>query len=393
MMRYRVIPLILIVTFLLSACQGPLAGSFTFEDQIERYKTLDTSWRFKLSTLNVYGLKLISPYKKQRMPAIGEALKKRNLDVAVLQEAWTEAGRKDIQTHSNFGVSRYFDKEGTIGSGMMFLTDIPVELIDFKTFTLDGRLLEFWQGDRLAAKGISLIQITKDQVPVDVFDMHTLARYENFLKPSDRYTPERLAQLFEAFDFIVNRRTSPIFVLGTDMNSDIPTEEFQFWLRLTGLETSALSGPESCTYCPPNSFVKGDQGQLDHVSISPLLQFDEIHRDYEEVIKIDSHKTSNLSDHFGLTAVVRGNTKQFKNPPSHIFETIHYLKWRLEDYLTWYSPLSEPDEPGKLDIKKQIEFVLHRVNFYIQAIERGGDDSDDAKSLRRNYQAYLDLFK
>ncbi len=350
-------------------------------------------WSFTISTFNVYCLPLFAPDKKERMTAIGYALAQRKIDVATLQENWTSEGRRDLLRGSALASSAYFDKEGTLGSGLFLITPHTIDFKNFWPFTLDGRFLRFWEGDRATAKGIAMIKFTKDGIPLDIFDMHTLARYKDYLKPSDSYTPERLAQLFEAFDFIVTLRDSAAFALGADFNSDNGSEEFKFWLELTGLETSALSGDNSCTYCPPNSFVESTQGQLDHISISPVLAFSQVSRDFEDKIFTKKGEWTSLSDHFGLTAkIVSRNAVKTLTPD--IFKAIHYLKWRLEDYLTWYSPLGRPDDqPGKLEIKKQIEYVLKRVVFYIGAVESHTDLSPEAKDLDHKVQSYLALFK
>lgn len=332
---------------------------FTFESQgFER--------NFRISTFNVYDLKLISKLRKVRMPAIGTAVKSRNLDVAVFQEAWTAKSRWWIQYNSEFPYGEYFDGP-YFGSGLYTLSRHPILSKDFRPFELNGRLWRVWEGDRLAAKGISRVTIDYFGSPIDIFNTHTIARYSDFQDPSDYFSPERMSQIFEVFDFIIRNRTSENFVLGGDLNSNLSSDEIQFLKTLMGLEITSLKG--QCTYCPPNTLVTGpNNGQLDYIITSPKLKLMGYGRDFEELIEVKGG-VSNLSDHYGITATLNLNSEKTYYNTKRTFQAVAYLREKLSNYLE-ISSMGQEDKGlvDKLKVRKHILKLIDLANLYFSAL-------------------------
>ena len=120
----------------------------------------------------------------------------------------------------------YFDVKGSVGSGMVMLSKYPLLNKTFWYHLLMGRRrdAEFWSG-----KGIAKAMIEKDDLRVNVYNIHLLSRISKYSNETVDYNSvDRLSELFEVFTQIVEQRDSDAFVLLGDFNMNIHNKEFDF---------------------------------------------------------------------------------------------------------------------------------------------------------------------
>ncbi|MDZ4678469.1 MAG: endonuclease/exonuclease/phosphatase family protein [Oligoflexia bacterium] len=394
----------------LTACEEKATQAQVSNEGIPEYtRTLNVSgWETKVSSLNVFGLKVVSPDKKERMPAIGRLLKEQQPDFAFMQEAWTEEGRKDIFSNSNLKYNHYYPVQLTVGSGIQMLSTVAFERQSFRVFTLGGRVSRITEGEAWAGKGIGMSRVTLKGLPVSMFNTHLVARHgsENQNTSEDRYTPERLMQLFEVFAHIVEQTDSDAFILAGDFNQRYFHIEYDFWNKLSSLDGIKFEEQDHtfCTSCGDNSYRdKAFNGQLDYIYVSPRLLITNAQRDFDQRIKKQDGSTINLSDHYGLVSTIGAITgSSGKNPTlvrKNTTESLAYLQYRLEDYLNWYDKdKSDVDAKGledKICVKCNIETSLKAVKRYQEALASNNPAKlpNDLKRIRTRLDSYFQIFR
>ncbi|KAK3942140.1 putative inositol phosphosphingolipids phospholipase [Diplogelasinospora grovesii] len=152
-------------------------------------------------TLNCWGLKYISKYRRERLSEIGKQLAVADPQphIVALQECWTQEDYQNIRRETRL-VLPYgkFYFSGALGGGLAILSRWPIEESTMFRYPLNGRPTAFWRGDWYVGKGVACAKIRYGPGPkhvIEVFNTHTHAPYES--GPNDSYLCHRTAQAWE----------------------------------------------------------------------------------------------------------------------------------------------------------------------------------------------------
>ncbi len=246
--------------------------------------------RFKVLCWNVHDLLLVSGPRKTRMASIAEAIKRRDPDVVVLQEAFVRSDRKAIQSGlkgTRLAHSIYF-RSGLVGSGLFVLSAYPIEKAEFHRFTRNGKWYKPWHGDWWAGKGGShtRLAIGTNGAGIDVYNCHMHAQYSRPLE----YRADRTKQL-EEFRKFIDRTRKPRegAIIAGDFNCRISDPEFGALKGLVNVEET-LTETNGIDHI---FFVSGKMGRYSAGG--------------REIMKITTKHKGNeieVSDHFGYLAEI-----------------------------------------------------------------------------------------
>ncbi|XP_052807925.1 putative neutral sphingomyelinase [Mya arenaria] len=183
----------------------------------------------KILTLNCWGVPVpvVCKHRNERMPAIGDAVAKSDLDVAVFQEIWHK-GDFDIlkqRISKTLPYSHYF-YSGSIGSGLCVFSKWPIGQTLYHRFDPNGYAHKVQHGDWFGGKGVGLAVITVGGVTLNVYITHIHAEYN---RENDEYLAHRIAQAFSLSQFV--KLTS----LGADLSlvcGDLNLEPVDLGYRL-----------------------------------------------------------------------------------------------------------------------------------------------------------------
>lgn len=366
------------------------------------------NWEGKIITYNIWGMAALSKYLGERINQISIELEKRKLDFVLLQEAWRDKDRELLIKNSKLKYSFYYSVPRTIGSGLFHLSKTPLTRSSFREFSLNGRLTDITEGDAYAGKGVGMSTISINNLPISFFSTHTIARYgDDHDQYSDRHTLDRLMQMFEIFQHIVEQTDSDAFVVAGDFNIRYFQEEYLFWKELTSLDGLNLeeNNPNFCTYCPENVFVKKTEGQLDYIFISPRLEILDYKRDFDQTFKNSKGKMINFSDHYGLSATLKVNAFSKKISSKLAREktkrSLEYLKEELDKNLLVAMAVEkiEAQESTKgvedrICRSCRIKEALSTLTKYQSAIQH--DDKNNTETndfLKNRLDSYFNLFE
>ena len=163
--------------------------------------TLPSHQKLHVTTLNCWGLKYISKYRRERLSEIGSRLASANPvpNIVGLQECWTSEDYQQIRklTKHILPYGKFYHS-GIFGGGLAILSKWPIEESNMVRYPLNGRPTAFFRGDWFVGKGVACAKIKfgrgrKDVV--EVFCTHLHAPYEK--EPNDSYLCHRTAQAWE----------------------------------------------------------------------------------------------------------------------------------------------------------------------------------------------------
>lgn len=387
----------------LTACEPESPSSLTHVIPEHSRSFKNENWRIKTSTLNVWGLPVISKDQDVRMPAIGKAIKSRNLDIALFQEAWTSNVRNTISQNSakSFRLDVVFNIS-PIESGLMFLSNTPYQRTAFRAFQLFGPLI---LPDAWAIKGIGMVTTEVKGLPVSFFSTHLMAGIDRSGNKLSPLTPEWKAEMFEVMAHIIEQTDSDAFVLAGDFNIHFGNEEYDFWKRLSSLEGTLLQERNGdCTWCKDNFYAEEGAKQLDYIFVSPRLKILETKVDYKERVYINGY-AKNLSDHYGVTAALGLNNNEnpidSKIAKKHFESELKSLRNELEIYLEQILPfekeIRKQVQEKLLDPKFcqscRIEKTLLMIDNYDAALDRlPAFLNKEQKTLKLRLESYFNIF-
>lgn len=361
----------------------------------------DPYWSLHIATINTFTIPVVPPFRQERISLIGDRIDHYQFDYVSIQEAFSNSVRSKLYDRSLMPYTKYFDVKGTIGSGMVMLSKYPLDRQTFWYHLLMGRAhnAEFWSG-----KGVAKATIVKSGLPVSLYNVHLLSRLsKNADENVDYNSVDRLSELFEVFTQIVEQRDSDAFAVLGDFNMNVNNKEFTFFKNLTQLEGTLFqeSDQSLCTYCGSNSFVKKGEGQLDYIWISPRLEFLEKEIFLKKTYVI-SGKPSNLSDHYGVRALVGIKSNQLSfdvktNRFEQTLEQVRYLNSIVSKELDGDDPFKEESKGASEHLCRtcRLKDVLKISNNYIKALDRGlefHELSETQVQLRKRLESYFSLF-
>lgn len=259
----------------------------------------------RLGTFNAWGLpKPFADDLSARTRAIARRLPDLELDLLLIQEAWTDEMRDGLR---QAGLDAGFDvalASRESGGGLMVLSRRPILANRFDKFHFRGDPERLSQGEFLGAKGYQTLAIEADQGPLTVVNTHLHARYR---KAQPRLNSAvRLAQLLQLVGEI--HRTPGRLVVGGDFNCSSTDPEYRIFKGLTRTVEVAEGRTDLPTLSRSNYykrersdadkridylFVRPEAGGLPEIGNSSLL-----FAEREPIRGIDR----SLSDHFGIAS-------------------------------------------------------------------------------------------
>ena len=207
--------------------------------------------RIRILTYNVFGLRFIAKYRRERLQEIGNRL--ANLspppDIVALQECWVYDDYHAIcrLTRQILPFNKFFFS-GIFGGGLAILSKWPIEAASMYRYPLNGRPSAFWRGDWYVGKGVACASIRigparKDLVKVFCTHMH--APYES--GPNDSYLCHRTAQAWEMAKLLRDAVESGHLVIGLGDFNMLPLSPAYRLIEAHGLVRDAwrLVHPDS----------------------------------------------------------------------------------------------------------------------------------------------------
>lgn len=184
----------------------------------------------RLGTFNVWGLpEAFSDDVSSRMRAIAKRLATTDLDVLLIQEAWTREVRRTLRQgarRAGFSVS---EGEGASG-GLMTLSRLPIRSSRFERFRFRGDPERLDKGEYLGGKGFETIELEGPDGPFVLVNTHLHARYSVEDSPLD--SAVRTAQLMQVVAAVHDLPGT--VVIGGDFNCREVDAEFRVFRGLTG---------------------------------------------------------------------------------------------------------------------------------------------------------------
>ncbi|ODV89049.1 hypothetical protein CANCADRAFT_27014 [Tortispora caseinolytica NRRL Y-17796] len=208
-----------------------------------------TNIPIKFLTLNCWGLKYISRFRKQRLTDIALALAASTYDIVALQEVWVQEDIDFIieSTKDNLPHVKVFKAGIITGPGLMILSKFPIIASRLHNFVLNGRPSAFYRGDWYVGKSIGSVLI--DHQPsgrmLQVFNTHMHAPYG----PGDAaYECHRTAQAWTIAHLLQEAQAMGYAVVAVgDFNSRPGSLPFDLITQIAALGYQSVSRPRSGT--------------------------------------------------------------------------------------------------------------------------------------------------
>ena len=257
----------------------------------------------RLGTFNVWGLpEAFSDDVSSRMRALAKRLATTDLDVLLIQEAWTREVRRTLRQGARRAGFSISEGDGASG-GLMTLSRLPIRSSRFDRFRFRGDPERLDKGEYLGGKGFETVELEGPDGPFVLVNTHLHARYAVEDSPLD--SAVRTAQLVQIVAAV--HAHSGTVVIGGDFNCRESDPELRVFRGLTG--TAELgSGLELGTLSSANYYKRARTGpdkRIDFLFIRPgegiAWQVREPRLVFTETARIRRRDRS-LSDHFGFRA-------------------------------------------------------------------------------------------
>ena len=257
----------------------------------------------RLGTFNVWGLpEAFADDVSSRMRGLASRLPSLDLDVLLIQEAWTEEVRdtlREAALDANFEVAGGNPSNG----GLMVLSRLPIRTSRFESFRFRGDPERLVQGEFLGGKGFQTLALESDNGPVSVINTHVHARYRRF-RP-ELNSAVRAAQLMQIVGEIND--IDGTVVVGGDFNCSRGDAEYRIFSGLTRA-TELGDGRSYPTLSRTNFYKKSRKGadkRIDYLFVRPgsgvrwkSSGANSLFTEPELIRRRDR----SLSDHFGFRA-------------------------------------------------------------------------------------------
>jgi endonuclease/exonuclease/phosphatase family metal-dependent hydrolase len=255
----------------------------------------------RLGTFNVWGLpESFSDDVSSRMREIARRLEASELDVLMIQEAWTPEVRRTIRQgarKAGFEVSKGAGASG----GLMTLSRLPIRGSRFDRFRFRGDPERLTRGEYLGGKGFEIVDLEGPDGPFTLMNTHLHSRYSATDSTLD--SAVRTAQLLEIIAAVHAQQGT--VVVGGDFNFKADDPEFEIFRGLTGV-IDLGQGLALGTVSSTNFYKRHRQGpdkRIDFIFVRPGAGVAFEARDprllFAETARIRQRDRS-LSDHFGF---------------------------------------------------------------------------------------------
>ena len=259
----------------------------------------------RIGTFNVWGLPETFGHGddvSSRMRVIAKRLSRSDLDVLLIQEAWTDEVRTTIEAGAK---AAGFHTDGIPGAsgGLMTLSRSPIQSAGFERFRFRGDPERLAQGEFLGGKGFQSLTIETDHGPIEVVNTHLHARYRRSRPRLN--SAVRMAQLLQIVGHMSESGGSCI--VGGDFNCSAGDAEYEVFRGLAGVAELG-GGTEYPTLSRLNYYKRNRRGRdkrIDFLFVRPAAEVKWAARDtrllFSEPARIREIDRS-LSDHFGFRA-------------------------------------------------------------------------------------------
>lgn len=263
----------------------------------------------RLGTFNVWGLpEPFTEDRAARMDVIAARLMDLDLDVLLIQEAWTDEVRDRLREGALRAGFEVAESAEAPGGGLMTLSRIPIRSSRFERFWFRGDPERLTNGEFLGGKGFQTLTLDRgDDAPLVVLNTHLLASYRD-ARPqlNSAVRAAQLLQLVEALG-----RIDGIAIVGGDFNCTPADPEYRIFTRLGGVVEVEGEDPGHPTISRTNYykrhrdhpdkridylFVRSARNDRWAASQSGLLFHEPLHL---------RGRSRPLSDHFGFRSTLR----------------------------------------------------------------------------------------
>ncbi len=262
----------------------------------------------RIGTFNVWGLPETFGFGddvSSRMRVIADRLSRSDLDLLLIQEAWTDEVRETLVAGARaagFEVAAGPDGSG----GLMTLSRWPIRSARFDRFHFRGDPERLAKGEFLGGKGFQTMTIEAETGPLALINTHLHARYRRSRPRLN--SAVRTAQLLQIVARLVELDGTT--VLGGDFNCALGDPEYEIFLALGG--AIELGGGSRHSTLSRTNFYKrhrsGQDKQIDFLFVRPGAETTWTSADarllFAEPARIREEDRS-LSDHFGFRAELR----------------------------------------------------------------------------------------
>jgi len=263
----------------------------------------------RLGTFNVWGLpEPFTDDRAARMDAIATRLMDLDLDVLLIQEAWTEEVRDRLREGALRAGFEVAEAAEAPGGGLMTLSRRPIRSSRFERFWFRGDPERLTKGEFLGGKGFQTLTFDRgDESALVVFNTHLHASYRD-ARPrlNSAVRTAQLLQLVEALG-----RVDGLAIVGGDFNCTPADPEYRIFTRLSGAVEVEGENPGHPTISRSNFykrhrmhpdkridylFVRSGQSDRWSAGQSGLL--------FHEPMRLAGGPRP-LSDHFGFQSTLR----------------------------------------------------------------------------------------
>ncbi|MFT4073129.1 MAG: sphingomyelin phosphodiesterase [Dysgonamonadaceae bacterium] len=259
----------------------------------------------KILNWNIYMLPYLSWFNGsiKRAELIGTLLKKKEYDILIFQEAFSDRCRHILTRHLQekypFRYGPVNPSHGTFrtNSGLWVLSRFPLKMLGSIQFREAKGL------DWIAKKGAMLFEGQFDGSNFRLLTTHLQAHQYQATR-NKQY--EEVRQLMDRF----RDKNPPLLICG-DFNTDMLSqpEDYEHMLRVLDAVNSVADGQSQVTFDEVNNTLakrEGGRGEvLDYILSRRQSGFASIEPGLEEFYCGDPDFQSHLSDHYALEAIVR----------------------------------------------------------------------------------------
>ncbi len=259
----------------------------------------------RLGTFNVWGLPEIFGLGDDvtaRTREIARQLSGSDLDVLMIQEAWTESVRHTLRAGA---LLAGFHVAEAAGGGLMTLSRAPIRSQDFQRFRFRGDPERIDQGEFFGGKGFQTLSIDDGGRALPLVNTHLHARYRR--ERPRLNAAVRVAQLLQLLRHL--EETPGTVVVGGDFNCAVGDLEYEIFRELSGA-IELGGGSRHPTLSRTNYYKRhrtAEDKRIDFLFVRPGE--DERFRGadarllFAETAEIRQIERS-LSDHFGFRATL-----------------------------------------------------------------------------------------
>ncbi|EMR09422.1 hypothetical protein PNEG_02365 [Pneumocystis murina B123] len=175
--------------------------------------------KIRVLSLNCWGLKYISNYRKERLDLISKRIASEDYDIVGLQEVWVYSDYENMRNNTKHKLPYgkfYFS--GIFGSGLVILSKFPIESTSIYKYSLNGRPSAFYHGDWYVGKGVAMATLLMPNgKKIEFFNTHLHASYGG---ENDEYLCHRISQAWEISKLISSAFTAgKMIIIVGDFNS------------------------------------------------------------------------------------------------------------------------------------------------------------------------------